>query len=394
MKPDILIKTASLVVFHFFIAYALTRFSIPLAYRLKFVDKDVHDENNDSMLKPLPRCGGIGIIVSFILFLFLNNNFYRLFRGSIFPPHSFLFMIIALSLLLVLGLLDDRYGLGAGIKLPVQLCVSILLVSGGFVIALPLLPEPTLNGYLNIFITIVWFMIVINSFNIIDGLDGLAGGTAMIAIFFLIVFDVLILKTQNYPQLLILIACIGGFMVLNMHPAKTLMGDTGSTFLGAIIAIYTIKMGIAGRVSVILLIPIILLLYPFLDTFLAIIRRTVKFVRSNNNGDNGISLIQYLKFVFTGDRGHIHHQIIKRNGDQRKAVRILLFINVVLGILSIIFFFSNIVLKFIVLLLLFTGMVFLLMKLGYLPQKKIADGIRAIVKNIKTIGIWVDDEKG
>jgi len=385
MKSDILISIIFLIIFHFIIAYTLTKLSIPIAYKMGFLDKGIYDSNGNLILKPLPRCGGIGIIISFVLFLFLNNNFYHFFHRSIFLPERFLFMIIALSLLLVLGLVDDRFGLGADIKLPVQLCVSILLISGGFVIGLPLLPDPTINHYLNIFVTIVWFIVVINSFNIIDGLDNLAGGTAMIALFFLIIFDVLILKTQNYAQLLILIACIGGFMILNMHPAKTLMGDTGSTFLGAIIAIYTIKMGIAGRVSVILLIPIFLLLYPFLDTFLAVIRRTIRYIRSNNNNNNGISLNQYFRFIFTGDREHIHHQIVRRNGDHRKAVRILLSINFVLGILSIIFFFSHIVVKFIVLFVLFIGIAIILVNLGYLPGKKIVDSFKVIVKNVKAI---------
>lgn len=354
-----------ILVFFFFFSYLLTLVSIPLAKKFRIID---NYGKNKVHSRPTPRFGGIGIIIPFLLFLFFNNFFLKLYPDSIFNIDRFVFLIIALFLLLSLGFLDDKFALTATMKIPIQLIIALLLMYGGFVTSLNLIPDKNLNLYINLFITIVWFLVMVNCINIVDGLDGLAGGISIIVLFFLIIFDFLILKTSHYVQLMVLMSCILGFMFHNMYPAKTFMGDAGSTFLGLMIAVYTIKLGIIGRVGVMILIPMILLLYPFFDVALAIIRRSIKFF--SDNGNNKITLIQYLKFIFTGDKEHIHHKMLEINDDHRKTVYILLLINFILGIISIIFFFSNLPIKLVILFILTLGIFFVLRRLSYLPVRK------------------------
>ena len=353
----------SIIVFFFFFSYFLTWLSIPLAKKIKIIDECAEHKIH---LKPTTCFGGIGIVISFLSFLFLNNFFLKLNPTALFPSEKCIFLISGLSTLLVLGFFDDKFGFSAKIKLPVQIFVTILFISGEFITSLNLVSNQTINNYINLFITFFWFLTMINAFNIIDGLDGLAGGISSIIVFFLIVFDLFILKTNNWVQLLVLLSCILGFLLHNQYPAKTFMGDTGSTFLGAIIAIYTLKLGIAGRVSAIALIPVILLLYPFFDTFFSLVRRTFNFL--NNRIENGKSITQYLNFIFKGDRKHIHHKLLELNGSHKKTVYLLLLINFLLGVISFAFFYSNLYIKLTVLLFLAFGIFLLLRKLGYIPK--------------------------
>jgi UDP-GlcNAc:undecaprenyl-phosphate GlcNAc-1-phosphate transferase len=369
------------VIFFFAFSCLLTWASIPFARKVGIVSDSAEHRVHKS---PLPQFGGIGIVVPFITFLILNNTLFSLSTSSLIRHDSVPFLLCSFFILILLGIIDDKFGLSAAVKIPFQVIVGILLIAGKFVTGLPLVSNQGLNICINWGITLVWFMVMINSFNIIDGLDGLAGGISISVLFFLIIFDVFILKTGLSFEIIILIACIFGFLLHNRYPAKTFMGDTGSTFLGAVIAVYTLRMGIAGRVSVMVLIPIILLLYPFFDVVLAVIRRSHTFFSREVRRKK---LRHYLKFIFSGDKEHIHHKLLGRNEDHKKTVFLLLVINVLLGVLSIVFFFSHIVVKFSVLIFLAGGMFFVLKKLEYLPRSdKFFPRVgRSFIKKRKTV---------
>jgi UDP-GlcNAc:undecaprenyl-phosphate GlcNAc-1-phosphate transferase len=353
--------TLAVVGASFSLSFFTTWLTIPLADRLSFIDRL---STNSIHSNSTTRLGGIGYILPFLLFIFLCKLNILPNEIAFFSKGGFSLVIASLLLLITLGLLDDRYGLTAAVKLPVQIVVSILIVYSGLLFDFQIFANPTVNLVTNTLFTITWILILINSINFIDGLDGLACKVSINILFFLIFFDVFILKENaNYIELMVLISCLFGFLFFNRYPARTFMGDTGSTFLGAILAVYTLEMGLPGRVSSMLTTPLILFLFPFFDVICAIVRRSYK-AQKNSEIKH---VLQFITVIFTGDKEHIHHKLLELNGDHRKTVRILVLVNFLTGIISIVFFFSERIIKSLILVLLLLVMSFILLKLHYLP---------------------------
>ena len=169
---------------------------------------------------------------------------------------------------------------------------------------------------------LIWIIIVTNAVNLIDGLDGLAVGTSTISC---ITLFVIALYTGEANIALILIAVIGaclGFLPYNSHPAKIFMGDTGSTFLGFIMAATSVQGLFKSYAVITVAIPILILGLPIFDTGFAILRR----------------IIQH-KPVFAPDRGHLHHRLLDHGYTQKQAVYILYIISAALSLLAIIMLF-------------------------------------------------------
>lgn len=178
-----------------------------------------------SHTRPTPRGGGLGFILSFYIILGLSN-----FLNPSPQPISNLIWLSLLPLV-VIGFIDDWKNLPASIRYLVQISVSTIAVTqlGAF----PLFPDQASHLILNlgaIALTTIGMTALINFYNFMDGLDGLIAGTAIVQLSFCALWS-------NDPTLLILIAAIGGFLIWNWHPAKIFMGDSGSTFIGATIAI-------------------------------------------------------------------------------------------------------------------------------------------------------------
>ncbi len=351
----------ALVVSSFTLSFFTTWLTIPLARRLSFID---HLSDKKIHTISTARLGGIGYIIPFLLFVVLCTLNVIPFRIAFLADGRFEPVVASLLVLIALGIFDDRYGLSAVVKFPIQIVVSVLIVSSGLLFDFQIISDPTVNLITNTFLTITWILVLINSINLIDGLDGLACKVSINILFFLIIFDIFILKKNtNYIPLLVLISCLLGFLFFNKYPAKTFMGDTGSTFLGALLAIFTLDMGLPGRVSAMMTTPLILFLFPFFDVLCAIIRRSY---RAQKNGEIK-SVPQFITAIFTGDKEHIHHKLLELSGDHRRTVRILVFANFLTGIISIVFFFSERIVKYLILLLLLLVMSFIMFRLHYLP---------------------------
>ena len=166
---------------------------------------------------------------------------------------------------------------------------------------------------------ILFIVAIINAINLIDGLDGLAGGTC--SIFFLtisiIAFFLDRFRALDVTLCLIMLGATLGFLVYNFNPASIFMGDTGSMFLGFMIAVIAL-LGYKAATVTSLIIPIIILFLPILDTILAMIRRIIK-------GEN----------IGMPDKEHIHHQLLKLNKSTRKTVLIMYGINIICASISI-----------------------------------------------------------
>src|SRR6185295_14673932 len=245
--------------------------------------------------KPIPRLGGIAIVIAFyaplVGLLLFQTGVGQLF----FAEREHVIGLFAGGLsIAALGLYDDVRGANAWKKFIVQFAVAGLLYYLGFridVIANPLGSEIHL-GWVSLPFTVFWIVGVINALNLIDGLDGLAGGVALVAVsttFF-------ISAQRGHPLMILVCAALAGsilgFLFYNFNPASIFMGDSGSMFLGFVLAASALRTGQKSSTAVAVLIPAIALGLPILDTLLAVSRRAVR-------GQP----------VFRADREHIHHRL-------------------------------------------------------------------------------------
>ncbi len=287
---------------------ALTLVVRHLAHRLGWVERARSSRKIHS--KPIPRLGGIAIVAAFFALL-VGLFFVDSFVGSTFRSHTDLVWGLfggGLAIAL-LGLWDDFRGAGAPLKFFVQTGVGLALYQMGVRIALLANPfgEPVALGALSLPFTLLWVVGVINAMNLIDGLDGLAGGVA----FFAVATNFVLAATRGDIVMCLMMAALGGailgFLIFNFNPASIFMGDTGSMFLGFVLAITSIETSTKSGTAVAMLVPIISLGLPIMDTLLAMVRRTL-----------------LGRPMFSADKEHIHHRLMSRVGlSHRSAVLVL-----------------------------------------------------------------------
>ena len=276
---------------------------------------------------PVPRLGGIAIVISFyvpmvglmlfhggvgLLFLSEREQVIGLFVGG---------LIIAL-----LGLYDDLHGANAWKKFAVQFLVAGILFQLGFrfdVLANPF-GEPIHLGWANLPFTLFWIVGVINAMNLIDGLDGLAGGVALVAV----VTTFLVSLQRGHPLMMLfssaLAGSILGFLFYNFNPASIFMGDSGSMFLGFVLATTAMQTNQKASTAVAVMIPCIALGLPIMDTLLAIGRRAIRG-----------------RPLFQADKEHIHHKLMDRGLTHRQAVLVLYGFCTVLGAAALVLTYAN-----------------------------------------------------
>src|SRR5574342_6168 len=272
--------------------------------------------------RPVPRLGGVAIVTAFfvpILGLFFTDSAV----GELFysDGRRAFGLIAGGTAIGLLGVYDDLRGSGARIKLTVQIAVALAMYGLGFrveQIASPFGPHVPL-GWLSLPFTVLWIVGVVNAMNLVDGLDGLAGGVAFLAVAstFLVAFD------RGQPLMILFTAALGGsvlgFLFYNFNPASIFMGDTGSMFLGFVLAVSAIQTNQKGSTAVAMLVPIVALGLPIGDTLLAIARRAVR-------GQP----------IFHSDRGHFHHRLMALGFSHRQTVLLLYGICALLGATAVV----------------------------------------------------------
>ncbi|MDP8203312.1 MAG: MraY family glycosyltransferase [Candidatus Tenebribacter mawsonii] len=287
---------------------------------------------------------GIPIILIQILIYFL------------FPEFGFQLLYLAVGgfLMLLLGFLDDKARIKANYKLITQIVIITIIYFAGFNIQLLTNPfgETIALGCFSFPVTILWFLLVVNAFNLIDGLDGLASGIAIIVATVLLAVGYSKSNTIIIFSSLTLIGANLAFLRYNFYPAKIFMGDTGSLFLGFNIAAISIvgKGEFKGITSMTLLVPIIALAIPIMDTALAIFRRV-------NKKEN----------IFQADKEHIHHKLHEIGLSQKHIALISYFVTVLFGLIAFGFSFSS---KKLLLLILLFLLFILLIFVFYLFKKE------------------------
>jgi UDP-GlcNAc:undecaprenyl-phosphate/decaprenyl-phosphate GlcNAc-1-phosphate transferase len=269
----------------------------------------------------MPRLGGIaiymGCFLSLLSFLILpSENIKRLYNEPLM-----IWMALGSVPVFMMGVWDDFKRLNPFFKLAVQVAAACVAYFGGIRIvelAMPWGASYSL-GIASLPITVFWIVLVINAVNLIDGLDGLAAGVSLFATISLLT---ICLINNNLAVAFVLAALAGaclGFLRYNFNPASIFMGDGGSYFLGYMLASLGILGSMKSQTTVAILIPIIALGVPLMDTLLAPVRRFI-----------------IGRKLFQPDKSHIHHRLLKRGFSHRKAVLIMYGVTVCMGIFALI----------------------------------------------------------
>ncbi len=285
------------------------------------------DEIGDRRMheQPKPRIGGIAVFLGFAFALFSTLG-YLIARNQLrdFDKiHDVIGLLFGGTLILMVGIWDDIMGLRPRNKFVAQIVVAGISLLYGFVIKD--VENPFHRGdYIhfavpwNYALSLIWYVGMMNAINFIDGLDGLLSGLTAISGLSLAIIAV----GHGHPELaLVLAALVGGtlgFLPFNFNPATIILGDSGALFIGYVFATVSIIGTSKTAFTISLLIPLVVLALPILDTAVTIIRRTSKG-----------------KKITEGDRGHFHHQLVFRFGlNVRQAVLLIYALCVVLGVVA------------------------------------------------------------
>lgn len=264
----------------------------------------------------IPRLGGLAVVAGFFAPLaalaFTQSDVAEMFYAD---PLHMVGLLVGGIIVVSLGAWDDIRGVRAWHKLGVQVLAALAAWACGFRmehLTLPFIGELDL-GVFGLPVTLLWITAIVNAINLIDGLDGLAGGIA----FFACLTNFVVAALNGNPLVMLLAAALGGailgFLLYNFNPATIFMGDSGSMFLGFVLATTSmLGSSIQGSTTVAILVPLISLGVPIMDTLFAMVRRVVE-----------------RRPIFSPDRGHIHHRLLDLGITHRRAVLILYGVSIV-----------------------------------------------------------------
>lgn len=297
----------------FLISFAISLILTPVVIKVgpKFGYLDIPKDNRRMHKRPMPIAGGVAIYlaatVAILVFIPLNKNIISLLIGS--------------TVILISGLLDDKYSISPKAKIFFQLAAGLIIALSGsqieFFTNIISTKEVVWLKYLSIPVTLFWICGITNTVNLIDGLDGLAAGISLISAVSLMC----IALKMNLLAVAIIAAAIGGgclgFLPYNFNPAKIFMGDTGALYLGFMLSYISIQGVMKYATTLMIFVPVLVLGVPVFDTAFAMIRRYI----------SG-------KKIFAADKGHLHHRLLALGLTQRQTVLILYAISLIFGILA------------------------------------------------------------
>jgi UDP-GlcNAc:undecaprenyl-phosphate GlcNAc-1-phosphate transferase len=338
----------------YFLAFAIaavvsllaTPLVIRLATHLQIIDQ-THEERRVHET-PTPRIGGIAVFFGFAFALFAVLGFALISPYALFPSiahldvhqkveaigdqfdavHRLVGLLFGSMLILGVGLWDDIMQMRPRNKFVAQVVVALISMLYGFVI--PGITNPFDHNlatnwidfplWVSVPLTLFWYVAMMNAINFIDGLDGLLAGFTAISCLFLFAISVV---HASPVVALVVIAMAGGaigFLPYNFNPAKIFLGDAGSLFIGYVFATVSIIGASKTAIAISIVVPVVVLALPILDTAAAIVRRASAGKR-----------------ITEADRGHFHHQLIFRFGlNVRQAVLLIYAVCFVLGVVALV----------------------------------------------------------
>lgn len=342
-------------------------FLTPVVRRLarRFNLLDVPEDGRRVHREPVPRLGGIAIFLSVMIslgiLLFLDN----LVTESLRDHQRALTAVLASSTLIFLfGVFDDLVGTNAKWKFLAQgIAGAVLYALGGRIEAatLPFAGSIVIPPVLSLIFTLVWVIGISNAFNLIDGMDGLAAGAALFATIVMLVVSFML----GHPYVTVISFALAGsligFLRYNFNPASIFLGDSGSLFIGFLLAALSLTSAQKASTAIAVVIPLMAFGLPVLDTGFTIVRRFM----------GG-------KPLFEGDREHIHHKLLERGWSQRRVAFVLYGVCALFGFMALLFTTDNGSGRFtgLVLLVVGSGVVLVAGRLRYHEVDEVRAGLR------------------
>lgn len=308
------LRIVTMFLLAFAIAFVLTPLSIKLAYKIGAVDVPLDKRRMHS--RPIPRFGGIAMFLSATISILLLD-------GS-FPKIQI--ALIGGAFMYLLGAIDDLKNLKPLTKATGQVVIACFVymmdIRIEFISMVFSEGKYNFGDGLSLIITVLWIVGITNAVNLIDGLDGLAGGvTCIISLSLAYIAYIHGSIYGSVSVMLALMALAGacaGFLPYNFSPAKTFMGDGGALFLGYMIAVLSVISPLKRATFIAAITPIVALAIPIFDTLFAIVRRSIKRIP-----------------ILEGDKGHLHHRLMKAGYGQRRSVLIIYGIVGIMGMVSV-----------------------------------------------------------
>lgn len=306
-----LIKYPFALLTGFVATFIMTPVVMRLAVRTGIVD---HPRRRHTHAAPTATGGGLAVFLGFHVACFgIIVLPWAPFRGSLDAVWWWRFLLLS-TLLLGIGLWDDRFDLKPLIKLAGQILVASLAFVADMRIEMIL--GVSLPVFVDFILTVSWFVIIINAFNLIDGMDGLAAGLALIAS---VGMAGSFLIRRLPADTLILLGAIGSclaFLRYNFHPASIFLGDSGSMFLGFLLASVALSAGGAKATTfATIMVPLLAVGIPIFDTALAVWRRTMRHMLGRGDAVERDASTR----VFAGDVDHVHHRLLRSGLSHRGA---------------------------------------------------------------------------
>lgn len=280
------------------VTFILTPFVKRLAVAIGALDRPDARKVHHGLV---PRLGGLAIYAGFIISIALTVGF---------GDREMLGLCCGATFLIGVGILDDRFSLRPKVKLCGQIAAAAIFVIIFGVridwLNLPFVGYLYFPALISIPLTIFWIIGFVNTVNLIDGLDGLAAGIAAIAS---LTISFLAFQMGQWICAAAMVAMAGSaiaFLQYNFNPAKIFMGDTGSMFLGYVIATVSVMGSMKTAAAAVLIVPLVALSVPIMDTLMAIFRRK----------HSGVP-------IFSPDKRHLHHRLLARGLSQKQVVLIM-----------------------------------------------------------------------
>ncbi|GAJ25870.1 undecaprenyl-phosphate N-acetylglucosaminyl 1-phosphate transferase [Liquorilactobacillus sucicola DSM 21376 = JCM 15457] len=314
-----------LIMVSLFATALLSLILTPLIRRLAFKVGAVDNPNTRRVNKiPMPTMGGLAIFIAF------NASNFLLLRKQ-YPTNQVWILFVAECVIVATGIIDDIYELKPKQKI-IGITLAALIVYFFAHVRMTTLTVPffgTLNlGWLSLPITVIWILAITNAINLIDGLDGLATGVSIIALFTSGLTGFFFLNvTSTFVSIMMftLVAALIGFLPFNFHPAKIYLGDTGALFIGFMISVFSLY-GLKNATFITIVIPVIILGVPITDTVYAILRRVLN-----------------KKPISQADKHHLHHRLMEMGLSHTQTVLVIYGIALIFSFISLLYPISNVV---------------------------------------------------
>lgn len=336
------------------LSYIFSLLSLKFSNKYKIFN-NLEDRNFKEKNKP--RIGGVAIVISTFISLLLMRIMFSGFFKEIGKNTNYTILFLAVLIIFISGIYDDLKEVEAVIKFFLQVMAAVIIYFAGFKIAeisIPFIGTKSLGfNLLPFLLTILWVVGITNAVNIMDGLDGLAVGVSFFATLSL---GILALLSSQYHIVIITAVLLGamiGFYPFNFPKAKIYLGDSGSMVIGFVLAVLSMaKIHRKASLAIALMIPIIILFLPILETLVTIIRRIYK-----------------KRNIFIRDTDHFHYRFLKKGFSETKTTLFLISVSFLFSLTGILFEFVQTRLRLLLFILIFLISLFLLIYLNYINIK-------------------------